>query len=434
MDVTLEGVMRCLRDSALTQIAISLLSDQGLSKEQFHQMLREIRPNANESTIDLLRMNTVGGLRSYGFLIQGGRKGRTLPYRIIGFQEPAVKETTDNWSPEDRFTYDSWISCRPEFDPNTTEAWLELALTSTLEMDYTSGMPGRPVECNPVLPSMSKWFENSYGNLSSYKIQERVVLIEGSIFPGRAVIVQKNRTRPKFTIINYGMQFHEIFQMATDLGRISYGNVIIENVAPEELPMYREAFRNRGDMPNPEAMYDCAKMVWDPSTKFGSRAASYVRKYDRECVWIETEQTHQLLSDVVTVWKDSLEDRHRRLPITRDYRAIVSPGARKRMFLGLRDDHPVTCVVTDGLINDSTVACKIVEKSLNYSSQPGGKPGTSAWTLVRTCQSLLDHGVQWYNGGRIYGGESGLAEHKLHLADDVIKQYDYDTNLRRKEG
>lgn len=433
MEITLEGVAKCLGGGQFTSIAAALLSDEGLTKERFHEMLREISTDSTESVIDLMRMNSVGGLRSFGFIIQGGRKGRHLPYKILGFEEPQAKETMDEWSKEDREIYEHYFAGLPQYDLSTIEEWLEPAFRVTQEEVYIGHGDSTLTECNPVLESMSRNFENTLLNLSSYKIGHGAALYESSLWPGRAVIAQKNRNRPKFTIINYGLPLSSLYELATELGKISYGPIVIENVGKEELPDYRDAFGTKGDMANPEALYDCEKFVSDPASKFGRRSLSYIRKFDRENRWIETSECFGLLGDVVTIWKDTLENRHRRLPITRDYRAISSPGSRKRMFLGLRDDHPISAVVTDGYLNRFDYAAKIVEKSLSYSFQPGGRPGTAAWSLFRTCQSLLEHGVQWYNGGRIFGGEQGLAEHKQHLADEVIIQYDFDTGLRRKE-
>lgn len=358
----------------------------GATKEELEDILGGDSPEERE----IRRMNFVGGLRSFGFVIEGGRRGGQL-YKLIGFEEKGPEETIADWHPEDLAALDFVRSV-----PVQDQDWQYLE--GKLELGIKKG----------VIPPDAH--EASFLQLFSYDLGASHT--RGFWHSWKGIVVQRFSTRPRFRIRPFTMSLQAVVNLARGLGKLSYAPVRVDGIT-ETFARQLRAAAGGGVSKYREAIYDVKKIANVDPGLFNSRSRSSLRKFDRECVFVEVAGGTEAVEHVIAEWRRIVEPKQRQLSITRDYTA-ARISVPKMILLGLRDDMPV-CSHILGFIPGVPMATQIVEKSLNYSSQIGGKAGTADWNLVKTCQFLRERGFSEFNVGHISGGTDGLARHKLRL-------------------
>lgn len=369
---------------------INLLME-GLSKSQLQEWITQTYGLIGDPN-DIRRMNIIGTLRGLGYQVTGGKKGRMTPYQIVGWVEKEDTPGVEAWSIEDRAALEE-IHRLPEItDIHQIEEMLSL-----------------------VQPSDRH--EHSALQIWSYELaNNRAFEVEDDL-GNKGIVIQKNVEKPVFRIIPFTLSDHGIVALVNLLGKISYQPIKIINTSSELNKMCKIHLGGRVETAN-EAVYDVHKIA-----SFDGRSSKSIKNVTRlgrdltvkRVDWVE----NYLLENVITSWRSVVEARQRQLSITRDYRAISAQCASKIVTLGIRHDRPACFQILDWMPGTKMVA-QIVEKSLNFRSQPGGESGTSDFSLWRTCEILENLGVEEINAGHMGGGTKGLEEHKRRLLSRVV--------------
>lgn len=368
------------------ELATQLLA--GMSKNELTAWIQAegLYGEANE----VRRMNIIGGLRGLGYDVTGGRKGRNQPYQIVGWNEKVSSPGIDAWSQEDRETY-NWVHSLDEiqtpFDIST--------------MINQLGLEDR-----------QQRHENSALQIWSYEMSGNQAFRYQDADGNEGLIIQKFREKPVFRIIPISLPASSIVPLVEKLGRISYRPITIINTRPSDLPIFKSELGGRINK-SEQAIYNVSDIA-----SFKGRSPKSIKNIKRlgdRCVvqgveWIEDYH----LENVISAWRAIVEARQRQLSIVRDYRAIHARLSSKITTVGVRHYHPVSFQILDWMPGTS-MAAQIVEKALNFRSQLEGEPGTSDFSLWRTCQILESLGIEEINAGMIEGGTKGLEEHKRRL-------------------
>ena len=387
---------------------------EGVEKDELEpQLCREMNLTwtnpAHRVQIDTARMNLIGSLRAAGYIVEGGRQNRSLPYKVVGFEEPKLKQGIDVWGGEEwRF-----VQSLRKVTRNDELKFRGLLLTVPTLQQFWHERCWHYLWCYEMGQDTGYWYETPNGT--------------------RAIILQKNVNLPRFRIYNIDLDIEEVIQLGQRLAKISLGKIRVFPLDETQLPFYKQLFKGVGISRRISALYDWAKILERQEEILGKRGMTTFRRNDREIDWKRPHNStagRALAKGVINDWRFLNESKHRQLAIVRDYRSLESSfDARDRhplqfeySFIGYRSTeegiHPCCLHIADGIGNGEVCTALIVEKSLNYRkfpdghTCPGGYAGTADYNTFKLAQYMVDHGVGFMNAGTYEGGGFGLADHK----------------------
>jgi hypothetical protein len=365
----------------------------GLTKSELADWISSTEGLKGEAN-EVRRMNIIGSLRGLGYQVTGGRKGRSQPYQIIGWTEKKDTPGVEAWSLEDRATL------------ATVHQWSEILTPDDI----------RQLIDTLDKSDLSERHENSILQVWSYELaNNRGFIYRGDT--GSGIVIQKNIEKPSFKVIPLSLSLSDVVHLVQMLGPISYQPVVVLNTSFNENQYLKANLGGRIEKAQ-EAIYDVRKIA-----TFDGRSHKSVKNVTRLGKTLRVESVEwiddYLLENVISSWRSIADAKQRQLSITRDYRAIHARLPSKITTVGIRNGRVASFQILDWMPGTSMVA-QIVEKSLNFRTQPGGESGTSDFSLWRTCQILDELDVTEINAGRMSGGTKGLEDHKLRLLSRVV--------------
>ncbi|MDM7940118.1 MAG: hypothetical protein QUS07_07240 [Methanothrix sp.] len=380
------------------------LTEEGISKGDMLRKIAELTgKRSTDPEVDIMSLNFVGSLRSVGYIVSGGRYRRLGEnYRILGFETPKIKPTTDQWSEADQMLLRKF-----------QEMSIPMGADHVSETIFREAIAFRG-EDRP-LHEMSWMYASCYelgGKSRGYFWEEMSGL--------KVLIFQRDVTRPSFRILPLSGEPADVYLLAQQLGRISVNSVKIVNATMKEVEFFKTKIPTLYWERGKQAVYSCEDILSHPEKYFNERARTTLRKNLRSSTFmtsLEMSGTFEPAQSqsVIDRWRKYNEPKQRQLAITRDYLAVTGSSLGKISILGFRDGYPCCLHILDRLTNHPEYAAQIVEKSLNYSAILGGAPGTADLNLHRTCEYLISMGIKFINAGMYMGGTDGLARHKLRL-------------------
>ena len=400
----------------------SRLLGAGILKSELEALVREslgdlshLGEAACASRIETARMNLIGGLRNVGYIVEGGRQNRSLPYRIVGFEAPKEKRPISVWGGK---IWDEIQQCPRILN---TYAWRNRLRTLLWQFS----------------DSKRDFHERSLHYLFCYEMANDRAYFYESNSGGMAIILQKHRELPRFRIYNLNMGMQSLMSLAEYIAPISMAKIRILPLDEAEARELRTLDSRVVNTKRVSAIYDWENLRERQREILGNRGMTSLRKAYREIDWKPlTLDLGPSAKEVIDVWKKLNVDKHRQLAITRDYRSLEIALANlhcreqyEHAFVGLREGHPVCLHIADGIGLGNDFTALIVEKSLNYSSfsdgseVPGGKYGTADFNTFALGDYMLSQGIRYMNAGTYEGGGHGLPQHKQRFAS--IDQFSY---------
>lgn len=371
----------------------------GKTKEELELLLEE-NAGMTRQVLEIKRMNLIGGLRAEGFKVTGGRKGGKV-YQIVDWAEPTGPERTiDNFNDRQRAMLEH-IEARPRLsiDQKSIDAALPL-------------LDAQRVDIHPLA------HERSLLSILCYDISGNDAYVYTGL-SGVSIIVRKFKRTPAFRVIPISMGYTECIDLIEWLNLISF--------KPTKLMYIPDTWAThlKDDWPGcvieraTEAIYDVERFATDPKSLWHGDDDRKRRKQDELTQFVQLEWGGETLAGtIIDEWRKVNEEKQRQLAIRRDYHSVIIQLPTKKTFIGLRENLPVCLSVVDKIGPD--VYAEITEKSLNYASQPGGRSGTTDYTLWKTCVMLHEEGIRWLSYGHIHGGEAGLTQKKTRMAEQLI--------------
>lgn len=395
----------------------------GVSQGKLEELLVEsYKLVPGSSQVSITRMNTIGGLRAMGYEVTGGRKGRGQPYQIVGFKPKTYAPTSDLWTGTARARLD-WVHALPRITVDS-EHTVRLALSTRNDRVH----------------------ENSWLYIWCYELAKD----KGFLYESKGeycIVMRRFESYPRFRVFNLNMRTTMLLGVAQAVAEASCRSVSILNVLDGTQKEFRAI--NPGGSWNKrlEAVYDMQAIANDPKSFFGKRSWEMIRSQDREMRYMTITTPQQILdaslhqARIISEWRRINEPKQRQLAITRDFVAVSTPSFRKIELVGLRNmihgltsvepvnprSEPACMHILDRSDSVPDMVNQIVEKSLNYREQIGGRPGTADWNLWKTCVTLSSHGYRWLNAGGVDGGGDGLPAHKAKFTDHQVTSYAYYT-------
>ncbi len=375
-------------DSSVVELLL-----RGVTKQELHQRLSELlNEPADGPVVDVSRMNLIGSLRSWGYVVSGGRGGGKI-YQITGWEELRSYRPCNEWTGEERdilsFIHDS--------------------LRPVDAMFITTSLATGPTQ---------PWHERCLMYIMCYELaRDQGWCYRG--LSGNAIVMQRFQTMPRFRLFNLNMTDpQEINDILCWLAKASVTPVRVLNVSSDICYELKRIDRNGSITSRREAIYRTSRIADLSSGVFSRRALTTLRKLDREMTWgvaVCDDIHNEHMKLVVNRWREVNEKKQRQLAITRDYDAIQYDRVR---FMGYREGHPVCIHILDQLPANPNVVAQIVEKSLNYrnSIMLGGTYGVADYNLWKTCYTLNQNGIEFLNAGGFDGGGWGLVAHKERFA------------------
>jgi len=394
---------------------------RGVSKDELSELIaKKIDRSVDSPNVETVRMNTVASLRSVGFEVTGGRKGRGQPYRIVGFVKREPKLSVSEWTSWDRNHLD-WVINHP-----------------------TIGVDDNILVNKHFCRFGAPHHEASFGYLWSYELARDTGFFVEWYGHAQGIVIRKFKDQPRFRIFDDGViPVNELLKLAIMIAPGSVRPVSIVNVSAQRLSQFRE-FDPRGVVyPHKQALVDIRWVNTHTDDIFSKNQRSGLRKTWRETkyyqdpsFWFEDSPTRMLR--VLNEWKRLNYDKHRQPALSRDEVAIKALSIYPFAILGTREDprvgnstvdpcyfdlsFPTSFVICDRLSGRPEIATLLVEKSLNYSMAPdgspvyGGKSGTTDAMMSVLFSLLEDKGIEYLNMGTYDGGGDGLPAHKLRYA------------------
>lgn len=356
--------------------------------------------------ITTARMNFVGSLRSWGFVVSGGRKGGSF-YRIEGWAEKVAKPDISQWVGLSKETYEWVRTFQPFKDDRASYDRFKLFVSQRSHSDIKH--------------------ENCFLYLWAYELTKSQgwFFSPGWMFGG-CVVIQKFYNYPQFKIFNLFSQPGELLSLAERLAPASTRPVRIINIPEDQINEYRRLHPQGSWSHREEGIYDVVDIAEHPDKYLNKRAMTTLRAREKDTTFLGgMPRIHQ--HQIVDTWKSFNEPKHRQLAITRDHRAIDSMCSSKITFGGYREGQPVIHHLFDILANNPEVVSLMNEKSLNYSDMPGGKPGLSDYNQVMTCRALAERGIKYIQSGGLDGGGIGLPDKKKKYTCQLVFSHTFFT-------
>jgi hypothetical protein len=355
---------------------------------------------------ELARMNLIGSLRGLGFVVSGGRRGGDR-YQVTDYAPMEPSPTIDTWDlPSQRLVKSIH---RDPIDHNHYEAvkaYLKVFSEETLQ------------EFCPLC-----FFAYDLGSSST----------RGYWWDDSMAVIQRFDSRPIFKIKPFVFDAKRVILLSEVLCLVSCRPVQVVGLTKSmALSLKRISPKGTINVYN-QAIYDVTRLASMSRDLYSKTDLERLRRSERDTPFFEAGPDSEATTYLIDTWKETVGHRQRQLSIGRDYVA-AKIDLPKMMWVGVRNDLPVTLQIAAEFPFSKTTACHLVEKSLNYSWQLGGRSGTADWGVVRTCQLLLERGYTELNFGHIAGGTKGLENHKHRLLSRIVQSYSFNTNLKRQEG
>jgi len=382
------------------ELANALLG--GVTKDELELLLikMSLSETLSKQVLDIKRMNLIGGLRAEGFQVTGGRRGGKI-YQIVGWEEPKGPErTTDNFSDDQRSKLEQLES-------------MPLLTVDQRRVDTILPMlQGERVGIHPLA------HERSLLSLLCYDISGNDAYVyQGET--GVAIVVRKFKRTPSFRVIPISLSYSESIDLLEWLLPISFKPAKLMYIPDSWAVDLKDDWPTCTIERATEAIYDVERFATNPKSLWHGDDDRKRRKQDELTQFVQLEWGGETLAGtIIDEWRKVNEEKQRQLAIRRDYHSVIIQLPTKKTFVGLREGLPVCLSVVDKIGDD--VYAEITEKSLNYASQPGGRSGTTDYTLWKTCVKLHEEGVKWLSYGHIHGGEAGLTQKKTRMAEQLI--------------
>jgi len=383
----------------------------GISKEDLEAKIAEIKGfTATDPRLEITRMNLIGGLRSWGFEISGGRKGRSLPYQILDWHEKETKPTVDTWTGESKEVVDWVHSLLPLRD------YFEIVkLYQSFRGDYEE-----------------EFHENCFLYPYAYEAaqDQAWIYFEGS---EAALIFQRFKNLPRFRIFDLCASPETLLSLAFTISHGSTRPVPIINCQTKNHGAFKSLHPAGSWGQRHQAIYDVVDIAEHPDKYLNKRALETLRSRERDTAFYENPSQEEQLY-VIDTWKRLNEGRHRQLAIERDRVAVRADYPDKIVFGGSREGHPVLHHLFDPLSNKPDTVALINEKSLNYGKfpdgepVPGGKYGLSDLNQILACRALAQKGFRYIQSGGLDGGGFGLEDKKMKYACRTVASQTFYTD------
>lgn len=383
-------------------VVLSLVD--GVTKGQLDELF-----DGSKAERELHRMNVVGSLRGQGFEISGGRRGGPI-YQLKGWSKPETPDGTESWTEED------------------LERLREVHSLPTMTVE-DSRMMASHLRTSSDRRRMTH--ENSILQILSYEAPTRGRAHLWSLPSGSLVaVIQKFVHRPSFKVLNFDASADELVRVAQTLVPISYRDVSIGGLEESHLPVLKEAFPAGSIERHDESVLETERIArqegMSKTERWNNRRSSGDTEFFEIGWGAEGAQ-----GTIIEEWKSVVGKKQRQLSIRRDYVAMLTELDSKITFLGFRDGLPVCLQILDHQVRFPGVS-QIVEKSLNYRQMPGGRSGTTDFSLWKTCTLLHERGVEYFNMGQIAGGTEGLASHKKAIDHWRVQEIGFRTGMHRE--
>lgn len=386
---------------------------EGVEKDSLHsQVAVAMGVKEDHPSVQVARMNLIGGLRSTGYQVTGGRGGGKL-YQIVGFsEEKTEKASIEDAAAEVRAPFE-WL-CQHELLAETP------ATIARLDSEYAQ----RPHES---LMHSSNWM-----HLWAYRGAGRNKLWLVELDDSLNIVVQKFVNRPKLSIIWVGGPLEGSVRLAERLAPSSLGAMSITGMELNRVDELK-ALHPKGSVDNRStAIYNLKDFVENPDKYLNKRSRSTLKARLKDTELVVNPGTGAQRA-VIDVWRKGNQDRHRQLAINRDFMAVDSIAEGKITTGGRREDHWVAHHLVYRVPNRSDAVMLANEKSLNYADMPGGKYGMSDWNQMTMAKLLVDQGINYMQSGGLDGGGVGLPDKKKKYAESFVDEPSFILDLPRAQ-
>jgi hypothetical protein len=380
---------------------------EGISKEKLEEEIARIKNvPITHASVSITRMNIAGGLRSWGYLVSGGRQGRNQPYKVTGWVTKAEKTIASQWQGQARDRL-KWIESLTPF-VETDEERVRNALANRPSSDMLHECAFMYMYCYELARDRAWWVDD------------------------HMLVMARFYSYPRFRVFNLDATVPELLSVAKYIAPASVKPVYIVNPSLKQLKDIKRGDPGGSFGKRLQAVYRIEDIAQHPDVFFNSRSLEQLRSNSRQMQYTDVSVSKDQLK-IISEWKRINEGKMRQLAITRDIVAVNAKTSKKITLTGYREGKPACLHILDPLSNRPDTIAQIVEKSLNYKTQEGGRPGTADYNLVMTCRYLLERGYKYLACGGFDGGGVGLPQHKRKFAkieDDIASQafytsYDY---------
>lgn len=368
--------------------------------------IRSLDPSSEAPSIG--RMNLIGGLRASGYVVSGGRGGGKI-YQILGWEKKRVRVYLDLWEGLPRATH-VWLNTLPSLEVKS----------STKVREYLSD---RYKE------------ERLHENCFLYPYAYEGARAHGWLLEEHGyacIIFRRFYNYPQLRIFLLFGPPTWALRTAKFISPGSLKPVQIINLPPSELDLMKKFHPEGSVLGREEGVYDLKDISENPYNYISKRGRTALRARGRDTILLrnnDTESAHF----VVDTWQNFNESKHRQLSITRDHIAIDSLITERIMFQGYRtvdgETYPVTHHLFEPLPNCPDTVSLMNEKSLNYSTMPGGVPGLSDFNQIESARRLTEMGFRYEQSGGLDGGGVGLEAKKRKFSCKIEKSYTFYTTF-----
>lgn len=409
--MTFPSIRKAAGNDIPDEILLQLLGT-GYSRDDLEQALADwLSVSVTDPRISIARMNLVGGLRSWGYVVSGGRHGGDL-YRIESWSKKTESTPVSEWVGPARDAVE-WVH---GLVPLTEEMWPLVRSWLSLRS------PDEVLHENCWLYPWA--YERARGDAWYFS--------EGS---NAALIIQRFVNQPKFKIFSLFGSADWLADLAKQISIGSTRHVQIVHVTGDQTIELKKIDRNGSTAQREEAIYDLVDIGEHPDKYLNKRAMTTFRAREKDTTFYECSSVEEQ-QYVIKTWQTLNEHRHRQLAISRDFIAATIDYPLKITFGGQREGAPVIHHLFDPLANAPVVVSLINEKALNYkqfsdgTTVPGGTYGLSDFNQIEACRLLAAKGFRFIQSGGIDGGGVGLPDKKKKYATAFARSFTFHTSFR----
>lgn len=394
--LSVDWVTRVTGEPRFEGIVASLL-EREVTQSELNQRIASVLGIIGQKEVETARMNLIGGLRWRGYEIPKTPRGQKS-YQIVGWTKPR--------------------------DQNYEEDGRDQAVAE--EVKKLDPFVGSSDEINELIEKLRSrspdhlTFENSLGYVLTYGLG-RYDIFWSSI--RTSLIFRRFPHHPRYLVmaLTDGIQDH------VEVGERLLGtrDVTVFNLSSKWRKVYNEYPERLVWKSRKQVIYDLRSICLHPEKFLSSSQRLLFRKLDRELHWSRVNGDECRL--VLDRWAAVNKKKHPQIALGRDESAVKSWWPSKiPPFGGFSDGHPVCFSVYDLLLNQTSYAIHLVEKSLNYrvDEMPGGRSGMSDYNMIRSVRELYDRGIDYVNGGQYQSIGRGLASFKQRWASDSYRAYE----------
>lgn len=359
-------------------------------------------PDQAQATV--ARMNLVAHLRMAGYEVVGGRRGGKV-YQITGHAplDATPKKGLEAASTEVKEAY-NWL-CR---FPALHETREDIKLIDLLFASNTR-------DTDEIAHSRNWLYLWAYMVAGQNTL--RMVEHAGAV----CLVFQKHKNRPRLSIIWLSGDAAGVVSLAERLAPVSVSTITVTGM-PDRRTKELLELRPKSKVSRRRcAIYDLRDFVENTDKYLNKRARTTLRARFRDTEFV-VNPGKGAQNSVIDAWKIENEAKHRQLAIRRDYTAVESIAENKITTGGRREGEWVAHHLVYRVPGHPNAVMLANEKSLNYDTGNGGKPGMSNWNQYTLSAYLVSTGIQFMQSGGIDGGGVGLADKKKKFACDFVDE------------